>query len=185
MPAVSVLSAAVRGWANAALLLESPESEIVEWSRNVRNWRRYNRTVTVGPADERGCKRVTIEWDEDYEYEVVIVVESKPSWGLGYNWGGSGGFSLGGRRTYRIGWFEVKGEHHRESSIECPGDSALASAGGDGPTSVSVGGEEIWCGEESPLVAVVTGGTVAPLLDGSGGHLEAFIDWMSDRAAKA
>lgn len=180
MVASKTLAFAVRSWATANLLREDAESEeeIVDSYRNVRNWRRYNRVVTIGPEDDRGCKRVTIEWDEDYEYEIVIVIERRPR--IGFGWGG--GFQLGGRTTHRIGWFEVKGEHHRESGIECPGDTMLASLKEEQDHAVSVNDETIWSGNESPYVTVVTGGMVAPILGGCEGHLERFIEWMENTA---
>ena len=70
MPAYKVLNSAINLWAQETLVQDQEnETTIVEWKRNIRNWRRYNRVVSVGPADKRGCKRVTVEWDEDYEYE--------------------------------------------------------------------------------------------------------------------
>jgi len=171
VPTAAQLSIAIRVWFND-LLLEQGREEIESWHRNVRNWRRYNRTVTVGPPDARGCRRVTIEWDEDYEFEYVIVIVRKPS-GLG--WGQS--FSLGGRTTHHIGWFEVKGEHHRESAIECPGDLGLASLPVK-PSTVSMNREVIWEGREAAVVSIATGGEAMPVLTGAEGHVAAFAKWL-------
>lgn len=59
------MSAVVRHWLSDLLFQQDDQSDIESWTRNVRNWRRDNRTVTGGPADARGCRRITIEWDED------------------------------------------------------------------------------------------------------------------------
>jgi hypothetical protein len=180
VPSSLQITAAVRAWFADAFLRQNNDSEVVSWRRNVRNWRRYNWKVTLGPVDNRGCRRVTVEWDEDYEYEVVIVIRRKPSLGLGYGQS----FDLGGTREYRIGWFEVTGEHHRESGIECPGDLGYASVAPRRST-VAVDGAVIWKGSDAPQVTVTTGGITAPILTGNDGHLAAFAEWLRAKTATA
>lgn len=180
MPTSAQITVAVRLWLADLLFQEGDGSEIVSWRRNVRNWRRYNWRVTLGPVDARGCRRVTVEWDEDYEYEEVIIIRRKPKPGSGYGFS----FGLGGTQEFRIGWFTVTGEHHRESGIECPGDVGYASLTPSRST-VAVDGNVIWKGRESPVVSITTGGEVIPILTGADGHLAAFVEWLQAKAAPA
>ena len=122
--------------------------------KEILNWRRYNRKVEVGPEDARGCKRVVVEWDEDYEFRVVVCVKRKRRWDLR--------LEIPFSRYVESPWFEVKKEHHREAGIEYP-DTQMYASLPPRPTEVCVNEDILWEGDHHPAVSVISGGEAAPI----------------------
>ncbi len=94
-----------------------------EVRKEIRNWRRYNRKVEVGPEDARGCKRVVVEWDEGYEFRVVVCVKRKRHWDLR--------LEIPFSRYVESPWFEVKKDHHPAVSVISGGEAAPIFAARD------------------------------------------------------
>lgn len=127
-------------------------------SEEVRNWRRYNRKVQISPytctppKSTDDCKRVVIDWDEDYELAVTFVFIQRLT-----------SHAFGQPEYWTIGWESVVGEHHHTDVIDC-GGPAYASRASGLEKELKLYDLVIWKGKEYPHVSISSGGEL-PTID--------------------